>query len=124
MNRALWINERRARQCGCAGFYRVVARTCALQPVRGKRCGARQCVCAAFYRVVAKPRALQPMGGKRRGARTHARPPARRKPYALASSSTSAVAYVMNDVISSTARRASGLTSKLSWNMCIALSHT
>lgn len=52
------------------------------------------------------------------------RPHASREPYALASSSTSAVAYVMNDVISSTACRASGLTSKLSWNMCIALSHT
>lgn len=45
-------------------------------------------------------------------------------PYALTSSSASVVAYLMNEVISSTARHASGLMSKLSWNMCIALSHT
>lgn len=36
----------------------------------------------------------------------------------------SEVTCATKDAISATARRASGLTSKLSWNMCIALSHT
>lgn len=36
----------------------------------------------------------------------------------------SAVTCPTNDAISATARRASGLMSKDSWNMCIALSHT
>lgn len=96
----------------------------------------------AFYRWVAKPRDRQPTSRKRwvrpacRQAAQNKRRQAEGKtsaskprntsanPYALTSSSTSVVAYAMNEVISSTARRASGLMSKLSWNMCIALSHT
>lgn len=45
-------------------------------------------------------------------------------PGQAASSCAADVTCSTNEAISATARRASGLTSKLSWNMCIALSHT
>lgn len=133
MNRALWINEHAAgAEYECAAFYARVVITRWTRLLGRKRRGACQgcpplSTCGSWRHALYSPRVEI---GARRGAPGEAHPAKRRParpnygPYAVASSSTSAVACAMNAVISSTARRASGLMSKLSWNMCIALSHT